>query len=56
MLTTLLILAYCGSIAGSLSIDPVSNEKYVDGNQYTIKSVGTTYTQRISNHGMYFYL
>ncbi|CAF0734635.1 unnamed protein product [Rotaria sp. Silwood1] len=27
------------------------DEKYIDGKQYTIKNVGATYTQRISNHG-----
>ncbi len=52
MFSTLLIFAYCCSIVGSLSTDPISNEKYIDGTQYTIKSVGITYTQRISNHGM----
>jgi hypothetical protein len=52
MFSTLLIIAYCCSIVGSLSTDPISNEKYIDGTQYTIKSVGITYTQRISNHGM----
>jgi hypothetical protein len=53
MFTTLFVLAYCCSLAGSLSVDPISNEKYIDGSQHTIKSVGTTYKQHISDHGMY---
>jgi hypothetical protein len=53
MLITLFILAYCCSLVGSLSVDPIASEKYIDGTQHTIKSVDTTYTQRVSDHGMY---
>ncbi|CAF0946794.1 unnamed protein product [Rotaria sordida] len=52
MFTNLLILASCYSLIGCLSIDPSSSKKYIDGKQYTIKNVGGTYTQRISDDGI----
>jgi hypothetical protein len=53
MLTAIIILACCCSLIGSLSIGPISNEKHIDGSQHTIKSIDTTYTQRVSDQGMY---
>ncbi|CAF3102662.1 unnamed protein product [Rotaria sp. Silwood2] len=52
MFTTLLILASCYSLIGSLSIDPSSNKRYIDGTQYTINNIDTTYTQRVSHDGL----
>ena len=53
MFTTLLLIAYCYLSAGSLTTDLNSTGKYINGAQYTIKSVGATYTQHVTNHGMY---
>jgi hypothetical protein len=55
MFTTLLIIACCYSFLGSLTADINSSEKYIDGTQHIIKSVGATYTQRVSHHGMFLY-
>ncbi|CAF1110738.1 unnamed protein product [Rotaria sp. Silwood1] len=52
MFTTLLILACCHSLIGSLSIDGSLTQKYIDGTQYTIKNIGATYTQHVSNDGL----
>jgi hypothetical protein len=49
MFTTLLILICCFSLVVNTSID----QKYIDGKQYIIKSVDTTYVQRVNNNGMF---
>ncbi|CAF3514436.1 unnamed protein product, partial [Rotaria socialis] len=36
----------------SISVDSNSNQKYIDGSQYTIQSVGAIYIQRISDQGL----
>ncbi|CAF3325167.1 unnamed protein product [Rotaria socialis] len=51
MFTTSLCLVCCLSLVISTATDLKDSEKNVDGKQYTLKSVGTTYTQRVSNHG-----
>jgi hypothetical protein len=42
-----LILVLCCSLVGFSS----ANKKYIDGTEYTIRNMGTKYTQRISDHG-----
>jgi hypothetical protein len=51
MFNTQFILAVCCSLLGFLFANPTANEKYIDGAQYTIKNLGTTYLQRVSNDG-----
>ena len=53
MLTALLLSAYCFSLVGSLSINLIPDIKYIDGTQFTIKSVATTYIQRVNKEGTY---
>ncbi len=56
MFTTLIVLAYWCSFVGSSSVDSIPNEKYIDGSQHTVNSLGITYTQRVFDHGEYFSL
>ncbi|CAF0782261.1 unnamed protein product [Adineta steineri] len=51
MFTILLLGIYCFSLVISSSVDTKFNEKYIDGKQYKLKSVDTTYKQHVSNNG-----
>ncbi|UJR13497.1 hypothetical protein I4U23_000511 [Adineta vaga] len=46
MFSTFLLLVCCCSLSGSFAIDSTSKQKYIDGTQYTIKSVNITYNQQ----------
>jgi len=56
MFNTYFVLALSCSLVGFSFGNPTANDKYIDGTQYTIKNLGTTYTQRISDSGRYFCL
>ncbi|CAF1431953.1 unnamed protein product [Rotaria magnacalcarata] len=52
MFNTIILFTFCWLSIGSISINSNPNQKYIDGSQYTIKSVGAIYIQRISDHGL----
>lgn len=53
MFTTLLLFIYCTSLIQCSPIELKSNDKYVNGTQFTIKNTDTTYLQHVSNFGRF---